>query len=127
MDTTAKQDRKLALTTELASQRQALTASHTGLKRELSLPNLLKRSVQEHPVPWFAGSLGSATLFTLLLRRPSVSEKRRGPFGLLFGLGFSLAKPALLKWGANRLKLEFKNYLDQQNQKGRHASNSRLG
>ena len=127
MDSAAKQERKVELTSRLAAQRQALITSRAGLTREMSVSTLFKNSVRQNPVPWFAGSLGSATLLSLLLRRPSRSGKRRGPIGLLFGLGFSLAKPALIKWGVARLKTEFESYLSNQDQQGPPSSNSKLG
>lgn len=127
MDSTTKQERKVELTSQLAAQRQALLTSCDGLRTEMSVSTLLKNSVRNHPIPWFAGSLGSAALLSLLSRRPSASEKRRGPIGMLLGLGFSLAKPALIKWGVARLKSEFENYLARQNEEGRQSANSKLG
>ena len=82
---------------------------------------LLKRSLREHPVPWFAGALGSAAFLGLLLRRPSSTRKRRGPIGLLLELGFSLAKPALIKWGIDYAKKEIDQRLSSQ------GVNSKLG
>lgn len=113
MDSAAKQERKIALIAQLAAQRQALESSQEGLKKAASASTLLKNSVRQNPISWFTGVLGSTTLLTLLLRRPSSGVKRRGPIRLLIGLGFSLAKPALIKWGTARLKTKFGDYLQR--------------
>ncbi|MDB4436118.1 hypothetical protein N9139_01440 [Akkermansiaceae bacterium] len=91
----------------MAAQRDEFHLSRGALTRELSASKLLKRSLREHPGPWFAGALGSAAFLGLLVRRPSAKNKQRGPIGLLFGLGFALAKPALIKWGVDYFKREF--------------------
>lgn len=121
MDSRTNQERKLELTSQLANRRGQIQVSRGAVKRELSAPLLLKRSLREHPVPWFAGALGSAAFLGLLLRRPSTERKRRGPIGFLFGLGFTLAKPALIKWSIDYAKKEIGQRLSSQ------AVNSKLG
>ncbi|MGC6580741.1 MAG: hypothetical protein ACON4K_00245 [Akkermansiaceae bacterium] len=127
MDSATKQERKVELSSRLATLRQALNASRSGLTRELQVSNVLKRSLRQNPIPWFVGSLGSATLLARLIRRPMISGKRRGPLGTLFGLGFSLVKPTLIKWGVERLKAEFEKHLGRNEQQGSQDPNSKLG
>ncbi|MGJ8694748.1 MAG: hypothetical protein ACSHYF_00385 [Verrucomicrobiaceae bacterium] len=117
MDQSESERRKIELSHLLEARRHDVSAARDSFGRELSLSTQLKRSVREHPGAWFAGSFGSAALLGLLLSRSGKSStKRRGPIGLLFGLGFALAKPALLKWGLERLKFEANQYLHQRGQ-----------
>jgi hypothetical protein len=101
------QKRKLELVTVLAAQRTGVSSALAGLERELSVSRQLKKSVKDHPLPWFAGAFGSAAFLGLLLR----SSKRNGSvkrsrIGILLGLCFSLAKPAITAWVIDKAKEE---------------------
>ena len=114
--------RKLALIARLDKQRTEVDAAHGGLIRELSLSRQLKLSVSQKPIPWAIGAAGAAGFLALLIRRPRASGVvRRSKIGVLLGLGFTLAKPALAKWALQRFKQEAKQRFTG------HPLNSMLG
>ena len=124
MDSKSKQERKVVLATKLAEERFEISSSREILTREMGAAQILKHSLKKNPIPWFAGAFGTAIVTSFVFRRPSDLRKRRSPIGLLFSLGFNLAKPALIKWGLDFAKLRLANYLDDQ---GEQSSNSKLG
>ncbi|MDB4353854.1 hypothetical protein N9Z02_00980 [Akkermansiaceae bacterium] len=115
-------NRKLELVNQLESHRDNVDSARNGLSRELSVSRQLKKSVQSHPIPWFAGAFGTAVIAALILRRPQASGVvKKSKVGMLLGLGFALAKPSITKWAADRLKEEAGRRLLPQNR------NSMLG
>jgi hypothetical protein len=101
------QERKLELVDMLAAQRTGISSARAGLERELSVSRQLKKSVKDHPIPWFAGAFGSAAFLGLLLRRAkSNGDVKRSRIGILLRLCFSLAKPAITNWVVDKVKEE---------------------
>ncbi len=101
------EQRKLELISRLESQREEVDHARDGLAREMSLSLQVKRSVRHNPIPWALGAAGTTAFLTLLLRRPRGSGvARKSKLGILVGLGFTLAKPALTKWAVEKLKGE---------------------
>ena len=109
--------RKAELTVLLARQREEIDKSRHRIKEELSPTHLLKQSIQRNPTAWFVGSLTTATLTSLILRRPKVVVKDRKRHGLIFSalkMGFSAARPAVSAWLIAKAKSELKKrYITQ--------------
>ena len=103
--------RKAELTVLLARQREEIDKSRHRIKEELSPAHLLKKSIQGNPTAWFVGSLGTATLASLILRRPKAVVKDRKRHGLIFSalkMGFSAARPTVGAWLIAKAKSELK-------------------
>jgi len=94
------EERKAELVAQLALARRDVTESRDRLAMELHPGHQLKKSVQNHPFGWFAGTMGLFTLVGLFGRRKVRIEKPRKKFRLfrwILGIAFSLAKPTLGK------------------------------
>ena len=103
--------RKEELTVLLARQRKEIDKSRHRIKEELSPTHLLKQSIRGNPTAWFIGSLGTATLASLILRRSKVVVKDRKRHGFIFSalkMGFSAARPAVSAWLIAKAKSELK-------------------
>ena len=110
--------RKAELTVLLAKQREEIDKRRQRIKNELSLAHQLKQSVQRNPTGWFVGSLGTAAVVGIFLRRPKVVVKGRKRRGLLLSalkLGFSAVRPTVNAWLVAKAKAELKKrYLPQE-------------
>jgi hypothetical protein len=103
------EQRKRELVAQLAIARSEITVSKTRISHEMNLGRQLKKSFQSHPLGWFAGTMGAATLLGVLGRRRVTVKQPRKRFRTirwLFGIGFTLVKPTLTALVINRAKEE---------------------
>jgi hypothetical protein len=107
----AEDDRKTALTTELAVARERVTANFHELRKDLDFPKRAKRAFARQPIAWTGGaSLLGLILARLLFRGKKVVVVHKGgkamvekaeKAGLLIGIlkiVFDLVRPAFTKW-----------------------------
>ncbi len=100
--------RKEELSAQLQYQRTAVTQASARVAPQMSPTYQVKRSLQNHPVAWSAGILGSATLLTLALKpRGTGKTKKKSLIALTLGGAFSLAKPFVLKWALAHAQEKF--------------------
>lgn len=103
------EQRKAELAAQLALARRDISLGKDRVSTELHPGHQLKKSVQNHPLGWFAGTMGAATLLGLLVRRRSRSESPKKRFRILrwtFGTGLALARPAIGRFVIARIKDE---------------------
>jgi|GEM_PF-2227963 len=100
--------RKEELSKLLAAQRQEITHGRTRVSVAMDPGQMLRSSIGQHPLGWFAGSLGTAAVTSFLFRRPKVivadkiKVKRKGIVRWTAGALFGIAKPLLLKWALEK-------------------------
>lgn len=94
---------------QLAIARGEITVGKSRVSDEMNLGRQIKKSIQNHPLGWFAGTMGAATFLGLIGRRKIKVISPRKRFKTLrwiLGIGFTLAKPTLTTLLVARAKEE---------------------
>lgn len=110
------EQRKKELVARLARTRRDITVAKARVSHELNVGYQLKKSFQNHPLGWFAGTAGVVTLLGLLRRRQVKAGQPQTRFRFLrwiFGISFTLARPALTALLVNKAKEEAEKRLGE--------------
>ncbi|YCM44896.1 hypothetical protein V2O64_02545 [Verrucomicrobiaceae bacterium 227] len=103
------EQRKRELIDQLALARDEITIGKERVSHELNPGHQLKKSIQSHPLGWFAGAMTTMTFLGLMSRRKVTIEQPRKRFKMFrwfFAMGFALVKPTLTTLAMAKVKEE---------------------
>jgi hypothetical protein len=88
------------------ASRSCLDSEAAAFKHRLDFPSRIRNSLQQHPLAWLLGSLGSGLAASLLFRRrpAATTQKSRGISGALLGLTLTAARPLAKLWLSGQIK-----------------------